>query len=89
MAASVFKEECTQAIKNAIDSCEELIPNLKKGVANCADICKESGAVELAKTADGVSDGVDNLISTMGELIQTLTTLLQYYQKVQRAMGNA
>lgn len=89
MASSTFNVECLTATKRAIECLQELGPNMKRGIDNCCEICKESGSPELIKSAEGVAEGETALLKTLDEVVETITKLADYYDRVARAMGLA
>lgn len=87
MAAQKLNMELIPKLKAQISLLEdELIPSVKSGMENTAEICEESGSPKLISSCKSASEGVDAVVDTFKELNETLKVLLKYYEKAENAL---
>lgn len=84
--AQVANTEIIPKLKACIENIEDIQQNLKTGMTNTMDICKESGSQKLISSCQAASDGSDTIIVVAKELTETLEMLKKQYEKLEAAL---
>lgn len=83
MSKVSFNVDSIEALKKAKASLEEIVPIMKKGVANSVEVAKESGATKYIASAVAMETTTPELVNkTIPELIECLETLIKHYEHI-------